>query len=169
MTAPPNRAHSRSLNRRQIYLSVVVPHPAPEVSVLDREHGFPVAERNRSPDAESASGRAEGSACLDERADVRTAENGVDGARPGASTRAPENTSCANGFGAGFAQKQTTTYLSRYFYKTKIIEKLNGIRVALVKSEAWRAKPVLEEMGVEQMRLFTILHVMGDVLQEANL
>ena len=82
---------------------------------------------------------------------------------------------CKNGFGASFAQirgyvqKQTTTYLNRYFYKTKIIEKSNGTKVALVKSEAWGAKPVFEEMEMEQTRVFTILHVLSDVLQEANL
>jgi len=45
---------------------------------------------------------------------------------------------------------------------------LEGIRVALVESEDQGAKLVFEQMDVDQMRLFTTLHL-GDVLREANL
>ena len=60
--------------------------------------------------------------------------------------------------------KKTNEMLS----KTRVIEKLEGIRVALVESEDQGAKLVFEQMDVDQMRLFTTLHL-GDVLQEANL
>jgi len=50
----------------------------------------------------------------------------------------------------------------------EIIEKLENIRIALVKSGDREAKFVFEIMGVDQMRLFAMLRL-GDVLEEANL
>jgi transposase len=51
---------------------------------------------------------------------------------------------------------------------TEVIEKLENIRIALVKSENRETKFVFETMDVDQMRLFSMLRL-GDVLEEANL
>nr|QNO42319.1 hypothetical protein KODGCDNG_00006 [Methanosarcinales archaeon ANME-2c ERB4]QNO43028.1 hypothetical protein HGKCJMEE_00006 [Methanosarcinales archaeon ANME-2c ERB4]QNO43206.1 hypothetical protein IMGOGGGD_00006 [Methanosarcinales archaeon ANME-2c ERB4]QNO45291.1 hypothetical protein FDHENAIA_00005 [Methanosarcinales archaeon ANME-2c ERB4]QNO45531.1 hypothetical protein MALFCOLD_00006 [Methanosarcinales archaeon ANME-2c ERB4] len=51
---------------------------------------------------------------------------------------------------------------------TEVIEKLENIRIALVKSGDREAKFVFETMDVDQMRLFAMLRL-GDVLEEANL
>jgi len=51
---------------------------------------------------------------------------------------------------------------------TEVIEKLENIRIALVKSGDREAKFVFETMDVDQARLFSTLRL-GDVLEGANL
>lgn len=51
---------------------------------------------------------------------------------------------------------------------TEVIEKLENIRIALVKSGDREAKFVFETMDVDQVRLFSMLRL-GDVLEGANL
>ena len=50
----------------------------------------------------------------------------------------------------------------------EVIEKLENIRIALVKSGDREAKFVFETMDVDQARLFSTLRL-GDVLEGANL
>ncbi len=50
----------------------------------------------------------------------------------------------------------------------EVIEKLENIRIALVKLENREAKFVFETMDVDQARLFSTL-CLGDVLEGANL
>ncbi len=50
----------------------------------------------------------------------------------------------------------------------EVIEKLENIGIALVKSGDCEAKFVFETMDVDQMRLFAMLRL-GDVLEEINL
>ena len=57
---------------------------------------------------------------------------------------------------------------SEQLSNTEVIEKLENIRIALVKSGDREAKFVFETMDVDQMRLFAMLRL-GEVMGEVNL